>query len=864
MICLAALLMVNLNSFARRVHGTVRSSVQKVAESPALSEEILVEATDDIKTAAAKTQAVIADAEQKIAVVKNQLKTGDISPVDAAKKIGEYNYVIERQKKQLAELVHTEVDKVEAADSEESYLNQLISGAQNLGASVIAPFKSGYGYSEEEQAIARSVLAELYAQLKEIEEGSIVAQQQAKSEEEKDKFVQEYNAIKQTIEEEIHNQQIITGEAMSNNRKLFWAAVGVAGTVVAGTAAQYYLAQPKLPVLSPDTLLPKQTVAEGLVQESSMPTTEPVSKIDSTINIPEQKVQNDEQNLNNSDIEQAEVIPMNEELVANAQNSSTKSAAERIIWPRMEEAERAAQLAREEKLQQQLEKRARDEQISEQQIENIKRISAPVVQSISESPVPSDAEQAEEYFTQTYGPAVTEVLEPMAEQLTTETNKAITNISDTFEAAAENSRKSPSTAQKIWADMEAANQAQALENENKLRVQQERNAASEQLTREQLEKMGSSLRNVPGDEQQAEEYFAQTYGSPSTTALKQVGRTISESMPSGLDASEQELGTPDTEYLGTPQAREELRAHVQGDLNAAHQRLGEMYEEAPTASAAERIIWPQMEEAEREAQLAQEEKLQQQLEKRARDEQHSEQQIENIKRISAPVVQSISESQVPSDAEQAEEYFAQTYGPAVTEVLEPMKTETNKAITNISDAFEAAAENSRKMPSAAQKIWADMEAVNQAKALENENKLRLRQERNAASEQLTKEQLEKMGSSLHNVPGDEQQAEEYFAENYGPATTEILSPPMESGKRVAQPVIEALGQAVKRVPSEEDEQTEYLTETYGPAVAESLYGDIPSKIKQERAKQYAAEEAQRAAEESQKTIDYMRRQQQKK
>jgi len=51
----------------------------------------------------------------------------------------------------------------------------------------------------------------------------------------------EWNQIKQELENEIYQQQLITGDAMSTNRKLFWGAVGLAGAVVGGTLAKQYL-----------------------------------------------------------------------------------------------------------------------------------------------------------------------------------------------------------------------------------------------------------------------------------------------------------------------------------------------------------------------------------------------------------------------------------------------------------------------------------------------------------------------------------------------------------------------------------------------------------------------------------------------
>jgi hypothetical protein len=236
---LAAVLLINVDCFAKK---RVRTRIQANTQA-APSEPVVVEATEEVKAATAQAQVTIADAEQKIAAFRKQLETGDISPVDASKNIGELNYAIEQAKKQLAEFTSEKVKEVEAAQAqEEGYVSRFVSGVKDFGARIAAPFKSGYGYSEKEKTIARAIIAELQDQLKSIEEGYAIAKKQATTTDQKNQIMRDYDPIIQQIREEIRNQQVITGEVMSRNRKLFWASVGTAGALAAGAAARSYLA----------------------------------------------------------------------------------------------------------------------------------------------------------------------------------------------------------------------------------------------------------------------------------------------------------------------------------------------------------------------------------------------------------------------------------------------------------------------------------------------------------------------------------------------------------------------------------------------------------------------------------------------
>src|SRR4030095_9351480 len=133
--------------------------------------------------------------------------------------------IIEAQDKKIAEIKQDLMKLAEgalaAADETEeqaSYMSQFIGGAKSLGAGILAPFRAGYGYSEQEKNLARAVIAEL-EELK------------------KDETDQ---AVIQKLDDEIYQQQLISGDAMSTRQKLLIGAAMVAAGV-AGYALSGYL-----------------------------------------------------------------------------------------------------------------------------------------------------------------------------------------------------------------------------------------------------------------------------------------------------------------------------------------------------------------------------------------------------------------------------------------------------------------------------------------------------------------------------------------------------------------------------------------------------------------------------------------------
>jgi hypothetical protein len=194
-----------------------------------------------LEAALIDTEKIKTTATAAINKVREQLAKGDITQLQAAKKIGKENNKIDRANQYLEELTRKAVQKVENADAEQSYMNQFVAGAYGVGQRIVAPFKAGYGYTEQEKDVARAIIAELRKQLDIINREYATSMKTAISTEEKMGLMDDYNQIKQEFEDEIYQQQLITGDVMSTNRKLFWGAVGLAGTVAGGLFAKHYL-----------------------------------------------------------------------------------------------------------------------------------------------------------------------------------------------------------------------------------------------------------------------------------------------------------------------------------------------------------------------------------------------------------------------------------------------------------------------------------------------------------------------------------------------------------------------------------------------------------------------------------------------
>ncbi len=186
-----------------------------------------------VAQATAEAEAIKQQATLIMNDAREQLLNNEINPIECARIIREQNLIIAQAQQKLKNIITQAIENVEANDVQQSYVGALISG-------VLAPFKAGYGYSEQEKAIAGLMVKGLNDQLKQIAGEYDEKMSMSATPQEQASLVGEYDQIKKELEQEIYQQQLITGEAMSTSRKLFWATVAAGGTVAGIALASKY------------------------------------------------------------------------------------------------------------------------------------------------------------------------------------------------------------------------------------------------------------------------------------------------------------------------------------------------------------------------------------------------------------------------------------------------------------------------------------------------------------------------------------------------------------------------------------------------------------------------------------------------
>jgi len=200
------------------------------------ADAVVIDQKEVIQKAIAETELVEQNAMSKMNEARQQLLAGELTPAQAMKIINEQNSIIAQAKQELKKTIAKSVEKVEKSDAEQSYLNYFTSGAQSLASRALAPFKAGYGYTEEEKELAKKTIKGLKKQKEQLTADYEKARKVAPDYTARVDLKKRYDAITTELDNEIYQQQLITGEVMSTQRKLFWAAV-VTGGAVAGLAA---------------------------------------------------------------------------------------------------------------------------------------------------------------------------------------------------------------------------------------------------------------------------------------------------------------------------------------------------------------------------------------------------------------------------------------------------------------------------------------------------------------------------------------------------------------------------------------------------------------------------------------------------
>jgi len=196
--------------------------------------DVLDEVRNDLEDATNEAARQITN----VTIAKNKIRKavvdGTMTQDAAAVMIADYDGAIATIKKDLMEKADQAMAIADETEEQASYMSQFIGGAKSLGAGILAPFRAGYGYSEQEKNLARAVIAELEALKKDETDQAVI----------------------QKLDDEIYQQQLISGDAMGTRQKLLIGAAMVAAGV-AGYALSGYFGGSELDQ-SPVNLIPGQ------------------------------------------------------------------------------------------------------------------------------------------------------------------------------------------------------------------------------------------------------------------------------------------------------------------------------------------------------------------------------------------------------------------------------------------------------------------------------------------------------------------------------------------------------------------------------------------------------------------------------
>lgn len=211
------------------------------------SDSMAVSLLHDIEKALIETEKVHKSATVEINKIREQRAVGQLALLEATKLIAQENRRVAVAEKKLKDLTEKAVATVEKNDEHVGYLSQLVLGSKALGSTFIAPLQAGYFASEEDKDIARAVItaledtkfgmAERYNDMMARSDISVA---------DKKTMTALYQKEVQDINREIYQQKVITGDAWSAQRRLFWGSVALAAAGGIGFMAKQYFGVPQM------------------------------------------------------------------------------------------------------------------------------------------------------------------------------------------------------------------------------------------------------------------------------------------------------------------------------------------------------------------------------------------------------------------------------------------------------------------------------------------------------------------------------------------------------------------------------------------------------------------------------------------
>lgn len=167
------------------------------------------------------------------------------------------------------------LEKMEQS-AEETYSTKFVNAIKKLGAALVAPFR---GYTQEEKDIARDIITKLVEQ-----QEKITAKYDAFAADKKAQLKNRYEAVMAQMNNAIYEQQVITGDATSTQKKLLAGAAVAAGTAAGLTLAKLYFDG----ATSDATELPEEVLIteEPVITEQPTQVIEPVMVTPTVIESP--------------------------------------------------------------------------------------------------------------------------------------------------------------------------------------------------------------------------------------------------------------------------------------------------------------------------------------------------------------------------------------------------------------------------------------------------------------------------------------------------------------------------------------------------------------------------------------------------
>lgn len=188
---------------------------------------------EKIEVARKQAKEVIDTAQDVINEIRKKELLGTISRSEAERRIRRQNDSIADAEKALAKILKKSITVVESALEEEGYFSYLVSQAKDMGAQVVSLAKSGQVFTEKEKRLARREIKRLREQEEKLLKDYEDALASASNVRQRTVLENRYEVIVAEINGRIHEQQVVAGEAMSHEMKLFWSTVG-AGALIAG------------------------------------------------------------------------------------------------------------------------------------------------------------------------------------------------------------------------------------------------------------------------------------------------------------------------------------------------------------------------------------------------------------------------------------------------------------------------------------------------------------------------------------------------------------------------------------------------------------------------------------------------------